>query len=150
MPDGRRVEELSSAASRLLSAAQAGDADCAAGEADAWLAADPDPSPARAAMEYALAVAHLTRNDLPAAEGAATAWIVTALGVGSAEWQANGLAVRAFSHTAWPAGMRSSLSPVRRSTRHDTSYMTRHLRSIAKGADDEHPEGLGQGPSTGG
>ena len=90
------VEDLSSAASRLLSAAQAGEADLAASEADDWLARDLPPTLARASMEYALAVAHLTRNDLPAAEGAATVCVVTALAVSSAEWQANGLAVRAY------------------------------------------------------
>ncbi|MGV8972597.1 MAG: diguanylate cyclase [Rhodoglobus sp.] len=97
LPDGSIVEELSSAAARLLSAAQAGDADRAAVEASTWLARDLEPSLARAAMEYALAVAHLTRNDLPAAEDAAAACLVTALSVGSAEWQANALAVRAYA-----------------------------------------------------
>ena len=90
------MEDLSSAALRLLSAAQAGEADHAASEADAWLARDLVPSLARASMEYALAVAHLTRNDLPAAEAAATRSLVTAVAIGSAEWQANGLAVRAY------------------------------------------------------
>lgn len=87
---------LAEEATRLLKLAQAGEAEYAACAATDRLAVEAAPSVARAALEYTLAVAHLTRGDLPAAEIAATTCERTATEAGSPEWRANALAIRAY------------------------------------------------------
>jgi len=90
------MEDLANAASRLLDAAQAGEAEQAAREASERLVHALTPSVDRAAMEYSLTVANLSLNDLPSAEQAATTCELTAQLAGSPEWRANALTVRAY------------------------------------------------------